>query len=335
MNNFHYSGKKRRLFFIILFSLILLSGCADKKPSANIVTLNIAFQNWVGYGPFYLAQEKGFCEEEGIRLNFIDEQLDSARRDAFKQGMLDFEAGTIDLLISKVAQDTPIIAIMQIDYSFGADGIVADKNIKKLKDLIGKTVVLARDDVGETLLSYVFHKQGLPFEKVKILPSNSEQVAEVFINSKADACVTWEPQLSEALKKPGAHILADTKDYPNVIIDVLNVKKSLLDKDLNLVKGVMRAWFKALKYYRDNPVESSEIIAKYYNISPTEYVKQVEGLRWVNYQEQDDPSKLKEWMDIFNVVSEIKFRNFRITKLPVAKECINLELLKELYEYSE
>lgn len=59
--------------------------------------MTIAFQNWVGYSSFYPAQEKGFCKEEGIEFVFVDEQLDSARHDAFKQGMLDFEGGTIDL----------------------------------------------------------------------------------------------------------------------------------------------------------------------------------------------------------------------------------------------
>lgn len=40
---------------------------------------------------------------------------------------------------------------------------------------------------------------------------------------------------------------------------------------VELVKGLMRGWFKALKYYKENPVEASEIIAKHYDITPEKY----------------------------------------------------------------
>jgi NitT/TauT family transport system substrate-binding protein len=89
--------------------------------------------------------------------------------------MLDCEAGTIDLLVSKAAQGTPIVAVMEIDQSFGSDAIVADENIRKLDDLTGKRVALARDDVGETFISYLFYKNGLSLNTVIIVPKGSPQ----------------------------------------------------------------------------------------------------------------------------------------------------------------
>ncbi|MFH1075218.1 MAG: hypothetical protein V1752_09045, partial [Candidatus Firestonebacteria bacterium] len=84
--------KKIAIFLFCIMLTATIAGCSQ-KPKVKLTSVTIAFQEWVGYGPFYLAQEKGFCKEEGIELGFIDEQLDSARRDAFKQGMLDCEAG--------------------------------------------------------------------------------------------------------------------------------------------------------------------------------------------------------------------------------------------------
>ena len=153
--------RRNRIPALLFLLLILLTffGCVPQEKKPDLISINIAFQQWVGYGLFYLAQEKGFCKEEGIDLVFVDEQLDSARRDAFKAGMLDCEGGTIDLLVSKSSQDTPIVAVMEIDQSFGGDAIVADKNIKKLEDLIGKRVAMSRDDVGETFVSVLFCRQ--------------------------------------------------------------------------------------------------------------------------------------------------------------------------------
>ena len=321
------------LFFLLVIAF--LPGCGKKPQKPKLTSITIAFQEWVGYGPFYLADEKGFFKEEGIKLVFVDEQLDSARRDAFKAGMLDCEAGTLDLLISKAVQDTPIVGVMVIDRSFGGDGIVAVENIRKLEDLIGKRVALARDDIGETFISALFHRKGLSFNDVIIVPKQVEEVSQAFLNSEADACVTWEPQLTKALKRPGSHILTSTKEYPAIIIDSLNVRRDLVENNPGLVKRLMRGWFKALNFYNEHPDEASEIIAKHYKITPEQYRKQVKGLLWENYQEQQYPARYKEWVEVFNEIAELKLANGRISRKPDDSNFLNHKLLENVYEDSK
>ncbi|HOW35178.1 MAG TPA: ABC transporter substrate-binding protein [Candidatus Omnitrophota bacterium] len=324
----------RAIFFFSLSVIVLLPGCAPKNQSKGVTRVNIAFQEWVGYGPFYLAQEKGFMRQEGIELVFVNEQLDSARRDAFKEGMLDFEAGTIDLLVSKVAQDTPIVAVMEIDQSFGSDAIVADETIKSLEDLSGKRIALARDDVGETFISVLFYQNALPFSAATIVPRLTEEVADSFLNREVDACVTWEPQVSKALQRPGAHVLTSTKEHPGIIIDTLNARKDLVENNPGLVKKLMRGWFKALQYYKEYPLEASGIIARYYGVTPEQYRKQVEGLEWDSYEEQQRSSEKEEWFKAFDSIAEVKLANGRILKKPDASKFLNHTLLEKLYEVS-
>jgi NitT/TauT family transport system substrate-binding protein len=329
---------RRDITYILLFFLPAIAffpGCSKKPQEQELTSITIAFQEWVGYGLFYLAQEKGFCKEEGIEIVFIDEQLDSARRDALKQGMLDCEAGTLDLLISKAAQDTPIVGVMEIDRSFGGDGIVAAGDIKKLEDLIGKRVALARDDVGETFISTLFYQNGLSLNNVIIVPKLPEEVSQAFLNGEADACVTWEPQLTKALKRPGAHILTSSKEHTGIIIDTLNVRRDLAENNPGLVKRLMRSWFKALKFYKEHPNEASEIIAKHYKITPEQYRKQVEGLLWEDYEKQQGPSEYKEWVETFDVIAELKLSNGRISRKPDAPKFLNHTLLEKLYEDSK
>jgi NitT/TauT family transport system substrate-binding protein len=322
---------------LLLFCVLLTieGGCVKLPQEPKLISVNIAFQAWVGYGLFYLAQEKGFCKEEGIDLVFIDEQLDSARRDAFKAGMLDFEAGTIDLLVSKVAQATPVVAVMELDQSFGSDAIVASEDIKNLEDLVGKRLALSRDDVGETFISTLFYKKGLAFNNLIIVPEKPEKVARAFLNSEADACVTWEPQVAKALQRPGAHILTSTKEEPGIIIDTLNVRNDLVENNPELVKKVMRVWFKSLKYYREYALEASRIIAKYYKITPEQYKKQIEGLKWDDYEGQKYPAERQEWLEAFNAIAEVKLANNRISQKPDATKAINHTLLEKLYEDSK
>jgi len=327
---------KRAALFIAL-SCIILSGCQGRHALVEnkLQSVNIALDDWVGYGIFYLAQEKGFCREEGIDLNIVVEPLDSARRDAFAQGMLDFEASCLDLLIAKAAQGVPLIMVMEIDRSFGGDAVVARKEIKSLSELLNRKIVLARDDAGENFIACVFYKNNLPFSSLKIIPSSPDGVADEFLKGNADACVTWEPQVSKALGRSNTHILINTKDYPGIVVDTLNARKDFTEKKPDLVKGLMRAWFKALAYYNDNPDESSKIISRYYDISPAQYIQQVTGLKWNTYADQSNLSRHKEWSDVFNMIVEVKFSNGRISNKPKAEEYLNTSFLRSLYEDSE
>jgi len=317
---------------ICLVTLLLAPGCARQSADTRLPRMTLAMQGFVGYGLFYLVKDKGFDKEEGVDLVFVDEQLDSARRDAFKQGMLDCEAGTLDLLIAKRSQGAPIAAVMALDRSYGADGVVAVAEIDTVKDLAGKKVALARGDVGETFLMYLLRKEDIPFDKVTIVSKRPEEVAQAFLDGEADAAVTWEPQLSQALTRSDSHLIITSKDIPELIVDTLNVREDFIKKNPRAVKALMRAWFKAVKYYSAHPLEASGMISNYYGMRADEYRKSVEGLLWFDYTSQDDAAEYTALVAAFDEVAELKYMNGMIAERPAAKDAINTELLKGLYE---
>ena len=324
--------KRIAVVFAVILGIFLNPGCGKAAKEKQLTLVTIAFQEWVGYGLFYLARDKGFFEDEGIRLVVVDEQLDSARRDAFKRGMLDCEAGTMDQLVLKRAQETPVVCVMEIDMSYGGDGIVASGDIKSVEDLVGKKVILAEDDVGETFLSWVLREKGLSLDDVDIVAASPGETAEGFLAGKGDAAVTWEPDLSRASRRPGSHILITSRDKPGIIIDTLNVREDLVREYPELVGKLMRAWFRALEYYERDPGASSEVIAAYYGMGPDEYREQVKGLKWVGYGDQallSDPEKLEK---VFNGIAELKFAGKRIFSLPDARDALDAGPLKGTYE---
>jgi NitT/TauT family transport system substrate-binding protein len=317
----------------VLAAVLIITGCGGKRTAGvSVESLTIAFQEWVGYGPFYLIKEKGFDREEGYELVIVDEQLDAARRDAFKAGMLDCEAAPLDLLISKAAQDVPIVMVVGIDLSFGSDAIVAMPAIQKLEDLPGKKIVLARDDVGETFLTALLYKKGLSSAPLDLEPEMPEKVAEAFLGGQGDACVTWEPQVSKALQRPGAHILASSKEYPGIILDSLNVRKDLVRDRPELVKKLIRSWFRAVRYYQDHPGEAAALVAPYFHLAPEDYQKQVGGLRWYRYEEQIGDPEYREWIEGIRLLSDVKMAGGRIRQKPEPTSLVDRRLLQELYE---
>ena len=235
----------------------------------------------------------------------------------------------------KRAVDIPVVSVCELDYSCGADGIAASRDINTLEALIGKRIALARDDSGEMFLAYLFYKNALPFDKLNLIATSPEKVSEAFLSDEADAVATWEPELSRSLSRAGAHILASTKEFPGIIISSLNVREDIVRDDPERVKALMRGWFKAITYCLEHPVESSEIMSKYFNMTPAEYRKSIEGLRWLNYSGQVRSSRQKQWKDLFDTVVDIYFANRRIQTKPRAEAAINTALLKGLYEDSK
>ncbi len=310
---------------------LLLPGCAPRPAHKPPERVTLAMQEFVGYGLFYLARDKGFCSSEGVDLILVDEQLDSARRDAFNNGMLDCEAGTLDLLISKRSLGVPVMAVMTLDRSYGVDGLVASAGIDTLQGLIGKKVALAAGDVGETFLSYLLHKEGLSFDRVIIVPKAPEDVAQAFLDGEADAAVTWEPQLSKALARPGSRLIASSKDLPGIIVDTLNVREDFIKNNPRAVMALMRAWFRALKYYREHPIEASESIARYYKMPAKEYRNIIAGLRWSDYEFQDTARERDALAKTFGELVELKYLSGKIAKKPPVGGAVYTALLEELY----
>ena len=323
---------RRAAVLLSIVLLVIFSGCGRKTEEGRLKPLTIAMQEWVGYGPLYLAKDKGFFRDEGVEVIFVDEQLDSARSEAFKEGMLDCEAGTIDLLISKRSRGAPVVAVMELDHSDGADGIVAVQDIRTLEDLVGKRVALSWDDVGQTLLSYFLYKKGMLLDKVVVVSRRPDEVDEAFLSGEADAVATWEPHLSHALKRPGSHLLLSSKDAPDTIVDTLNVREDLIKNDPQAVRALMRGWFRALKYYREHPAEASAIIAPYYKMSAEQYRKDVKGLRWIDYADQAAAGESDRLLATFNAINEIKFLSKRIPEKQDPGKAINTTLLKGLHE---
>lgn len=317
---------------ICVAGFLIFPGCALTPHNKPPERITIAMQEFVGYGLFYLARDKGFCTAEGVDLVFVNEQLDSARRDAFSHGMLDCEAGTLDLLISKRSQGVPVVAVMKLDRSYGADGLVAAEGIDTVRGLAGKKVALATGDVGETLLIYLLRKEGLPYNEITIVPKSPEDVAQAFLKGEADAAVTWEPQLSIALTRPGSRVIVTSKELPEIIVDTLNVREDFIKNNPRAVMGLMRAWFRALKYYREHPMEASEVIARYYKISAEEYRNIVGGLRWIDYPLQNiaraHPGDMAE---VFNELAELKYLSGKIAKKPPVEGAVDTTLLEALY----
>lgn len=74
----------RILLVILWISLMALSACAP-KPS-GLVKVRIGTQPWIGYGPWWIAQEKGLFAKHGLQVELVDFVQDTEVNAAFASG---------------------------------------------------------------------------------------------------------------------------------------------------------------------------------------------------------------------------------------------------------
>ena len=328
---------KSKIIFLC-FALILLfgsMGCKIQQTDKDTMSLNL--QTWVGHGPIYLAIEKGFFEEENLIVDIVHDEISKNRNFAFKQGILDAEGSSIDLLIHKRNEDVPVVAVLKIDASVGADGIVSTSSINEIKDLKGKDIALERKNVGEAFLSYLLNKEGMSLDDVTIIPvGGGDEAAKTFLENKVDAAVTWEPWLTTVKQSSNMnyHVLTTTKEEPGIIVDILVVREDYLKQNPQAVKKFLRGWFKALDYVKENTEESIGIMANVYGMDPETYKGAIEGLKWPSYEEnlQDFDPYEGTLHDVYKRLSDIFFQSNSISKTVESQQVINVDVLKTLYD---
>src|ERR1700730_10589347 len=83
------------LTIIVLTPLLLSSSC--KGPSTK--TYRMGLGPWVGFGPLYLAQEKGFFKDAGVSVELSVLTGLAERNSALKSGQVDALAAPVDYFV--------------------------------------------------------------------------------------------------------------------------------------------------------------------------------------------------------------------------------------------
>lgn len=319
---------------VIVVGAVLLS---QKQRLSENPKFILGVNTWVGFGPFWLAQEKGFFADEGVDVEIVTLEDTAQRKAAMIKGDIDGIGDTVDLLVLARDEKVPSVAVMEVDVSNGADGILVAEGIRSIQDLKGKRVAVQRNFVSEAFLDYVLQKNNMLPTDVQKIDTEAGAAGAAFVSGNVDVAVTFEPWLSKAQeRKGGGKVLVSSADEPGVIVDILTINENYLVENPEVVKKIMRAWFKAIDYWKENPQEANTIMARYYDVPPEEFADVISGLIWPSYEENiayfgtsQNPGRIYEvantFVNVFLKTSQIKSR-------PDMTKAINSQLLRELYE---
>lgn len=259
----------RKLGFLLCAAFLSTAQMAMAADTVSMVT-----STWFGYGPVFVAQEKGFFGDLNVEVKVIDDV--PARYAAFQSGEFDVMSSTIDGAAIESTQGIDGKIFMIPADSRGADGIIAKENIKNVADLKGKKVAFARGVASHFLLYTVLKDAGLTLADVQsTILDDPGMAAQAFMSGQVDAAVTWEPYITQVGGK--GHVLVTTKNMPESISDVLWGSQKFMSNPANVQKFII-GWQKAIQFTQANPAEANAIMAKGFGLKPAEIADGLTGL---------------------------------------------------------
>ncbi|MEE9615255.1 MAG: ABC transporter substrate-binding protein [Thermodesulfobacteriota bacterium] len=329
-----YRSKTILAVIAIVTSLIVFTAGCEKKLERK--PFRMAIVTWVGFGPWYIAQEKGFFEREGITVELVRIEDFGARRGALSSGKLEGSVETTDSFAIGLAEGLPAVQVLKIDDSYGGDGLVAKKNIASIKDLKGKVVAYSKGSPSHFFLLYLLKKEGMSSEDIQSQFMEAGEAGAAFVGGKVDAAVTWEPWLSKANENPEGKVLLTSKEVPGLISDTYVVHEDVTKNRPEDVKKILRAWFSALKFLRENKEEAIEIMSRNLGIDKDEMAAMLEGIKFPSHQENLDffgiGGKENKFLETFNAAAAIWQEEGFITKVPDGKTAYDSGFLEALYQ---
>lgn len=234
-----------------------------------------------------------FAQKYGIKVEIVQIDDLSQAQNALKVGG---DKGGVDILWSTTdtfayqyesLADLRPKAIMQLDWSRGADAIAVCKGINSFEDLKGKTISVAEGSPSHFFLLYSLSQAGLSNKDIRpVYTPSAIEAAELFKAGKVDACVSWAPDVYIAQEaRAGARILASTREATNVISDVFVARGDFLDRYPTETVNFIKGWLEGVELCQEDRDKTIKIMVDNFKITAKDAEGMLDGIHLINAAE--------------------------------------------------
>lgn len=242
---------RRRLLAAAAALLILQAILPSPVRAAERDSFRVAWSIYVGWMPWGYAADSGimkrWADKFGIKVEIvqINDYVESINQ--YTAGAFDGCVMTnMDALTIPAAGGVDTTALIVGDFSNGNDGLVA-KKAATVAELKGQRINLVELSVSHYLLARALDRAGLAERDVTLVNTSDADIVAAFTGSAdVTAVVTWNPQLAEVAKVPGAKRLFDSSMIPGEIIDLMVVNTQTLKANPKLGQALVGAWYETM-----------------------------------------------------------------------------------------
>ena len=234
------------------------AGTATAEEDFTVTMLSVSV-----YGPWFIAKEKGMAKDVNIDVKIIEDI--TARNAGLISGTIQCMMTTMDSTVVTAAAGVPVKHVAVPLMSYGLDEMVVDGAIQSEADLAGKTYAADYGFLNHMWMLLTLKKNGIPLDGATHSIMLPQDATAAFSSGALDVDVNFIPFSTQSAQREGAHVLKSTftdKTYERGLVsDSIACSNKWLEEKPDVAREVIRAWFEAVDWWKQNPEEGNAIIA--------------------------------------------------------------------------
>ena len=322
---------------LLLVLAVLVAACGDDDDggggggsgngggeSGKMTEVAIGTQPWIGYGPFWVADEQGFDRDHGVDIKLVNFSTDQDLESGFASGRFQAANNANNTLIRLADLGLDYKIVLMEDFSLEADAVVScNEDIRSIKDVEGAKVAFEEFSVSDVLFRFALKEAGVDFDTIDYTPIPAADAGSAVVAGRVDVAVTYEPYLQAALEEgDNCEIIYTAAERPGLISDALAVNSDFAESDPEAVAGVLRAWGDAVDFYKKNPKEAQAIIAEKVGEKPAALGPSFKGIQLFDLQESQDYLE-KEYEGLWDDIRAIMVEQGQIKSEPKVSDYLD------------
>ena len=267
-----------RIAGLVVVLAAALAGCGDDPPSSasstsgsgpekRSVTIAITAPGSTGNVPLYIAQQKGWFEDEGLDVKLSGLSGGSDAITALVSGSADASTNIYNHTLTTAQQGRSVESVLVFTRAPGAAVFVGKRHpeVRSIEDMADlKIGVVSLGGATDLMIRYLFKQAGLDPSKAKLVTVGAgSQAVNALEQGQVDALVAVEPTLTRLAERGAGRVVTDLRDPaeserlyggPTPSWSLL-VTSEFAEENPKTTQALVRAALKGLRYTLDHTPE--------------------------------------------------------------------------------
>jgi NitT/TauT family transport system substrate-binding protein len=216
------------------------------------------------YAAWYIVKEKNLAPEIDLTVSIIEGITE--KNAAITSGQVQCMNNTLDSMVAGRSGDLPIKVVAFSNMSYGLDKMIVAEGINTVEDFKGKSFGADFGFLNHMWMLLTLQRAGIDPSELRHVVLLPQESAAAFSSGGLDIDVNYEPFASQSLTRAGSKIFTTSLDdrtwERGLISDAIACNEDWIKAKPEAARELLRAWFEAVNWWKENPAEGNAIVAK-------------------------------------------------------------------------